>query len=73
VPEQCCGTFLGKTPIYLGFRLRRALCRRRGGVRGWPGAPHHPQARPRGGHPLVWLVPGPPLALLRSLSRVREK
>jgi hypothetical protein len=37
-----CGTFLGKTPNPLGFRLRRVLNRRRGGVRGRPGASHHP-------------------------------
>jgi hypothetical protein len=67
-----CRTFLGKTPIDLGFLLRKALYRRRGGVRGRPGAPHHRGAQPRvyARHPRVWLVPGPPSALLQTLSRV---
>jgi hypothetical protein len=43
-----CGTILGKTPIVLGFGHRKALNRRRGGVRGPPGGPHHPWARPGG-------------------------
>jgi hypothetical protein len=47
--QRCCRTFLGKTPNDLGFRLRRVFNRWRGGVRGRPGAPHHPLARPRGG------------------------
>jgi hypothetical protein len=47
--RQSCGTLSQKTPIDLGFWLRRVLNRRRGGVRGRPGAPHHPLAHPRGG------------------------
>jgi hypothetical protein len=49
--RRCCGTVVGKTPIDLGFGLRKALNRRRGGVRGPPGGPHHPWARPGGGRP----------------------
>jgi hypothetical protein len=54
-PEIClrrrrsCGTILGKTPIDLGFGLREALNRWRGGVRGLPWGPHHPWAQPGGG------------------------
>jgi hypothetical protein len=49
--------------------------RRKGGVRGGPGPPHHRVARPGVHllHPLVWWVPGPPLALLRYSSCVQEK
>jgi hypothetical protein len=59
------------------FRVfsREAFYRRRGGVRGPPGGPHHRVARPRG-HPrcpMVWPTPGPPPALVRSSSFVREK
>jgi hypothetical protein len=49
-----CRTFLGKTPIDLGFGLREALNRRRGGVRGRPGVPHHPLAWSGGGHATPW-------------------
>jgi hypothetical protein len=54
---------------------REALYRRRGGVRGPPGWPHHRWARPGAGpRPLVVSLPsGPPLALFRSSSYVREK
>jgi hypothetical protein len=59
--RRSCGTLSGKTPIDLGFRLRRALYRRRGGVRGRPGAPHDPQAWPRRGAPPPGVVgPWPP-------------
>jgi hypothetical protein len=67
-----CRTLLGKTLIDLGFRLRRALYRWRGGVIGQPGPTHHRLARPRG-HPcyqVVWWPHGPPLTLLRTSSRV---
>jgi hypothetical protein len=65
--RRSCRTLSRKTPIDLGFRSREALYRRRGGVQGWPGAPHHPLAWLGGGvcHLLVWWVPGPPPALLR--------
>jgi hypothetical protein len=54
--------------------VTETLYRRRGDVRGGPGPPHHVVAQARGTHhPRVWLVPGPPLALLRSSSRVLEK
>jgi hypothetical protein len=54
--------FWEKHRLILGFWSREALYRRRGGVRGRPGGPHHPLAWPGGGvhHPLVWLLPGPP-------------
>jgi hypothetical protein len=52
--RQHCGTFLGKTPDDLGFRLQSVLNRRRGGVRERPGAPHHPLAWPREGHATPW-------------------
>jgi hypothetical protein len=52
--------------------LRRALCRRRGGVRGSPRWPHHRWAQPGARLcPLVVSLPsGPPLALFRSSSFV---
>jgi hypothetical protein len=58
-----CGTFTGKTPIDLGFELREALNRRRGGVRGPPGKPHQPLAQLGGGCATPWC--GGPLAPLR--------
>jgi hypothetical protein len=67
-----CRTFLGKTPIDLGFLFRKALYRQRGGVRGRLGPTHHRVACPRGHprHQVVWWPPGPPPALLRTSSRV---
>jgi hypothetical protein len=52
-----------------------ASYKRRGVVRSGPGAPHHRWARPgHGPRPLMVRLPsGPPLALLRSSSFVREK
>jgi hypothetical protein len=54
---------------------REALYRRRGGVRERPGGPHHRVARPRGHprRPRMWPTPGPPPALVRSSSFIREK
>jgi hypothetical protein len=54
---------------------REAFYRRRGIVRGPPGWPHHRWARP-GARPrplMVSLPSGPPPALFRSSSFVREK
>jgi hypothetical protein len=47
-----------------------ALYRRRGCVRGPPGGPHHPWARPGGGarQPMGRVPSGPPLAPVRSSS-----
>jgi hypothetical protein len=52
-----------------------ALYRRKGDVRGQPGAPHLVVARPGGHphHPMVCQPPASPSALLRTLSRVGEK
>jgi hypothetical protein len=59
------------------FRVfrREAFYRRRGVVRSGPGGSHHQGARPGGGvRPLMVRLPsGPPPALFRSLSSVREK
>jgi hypothetical protein len=73
--RRCYGTVLGKTAIDLGFGLRKALNRWRGGIRGPPGGPHHPWARPGGGaRPLMVCLPSvPPLTLVRSLVLFREK
>jgi hypothetical protein len=46
-----------KTPTDLGFGLREALNRRRGGIRGQPGGPYHPLAWPGGGAPPPGVVP----------------
>jgi hypothetical protein len=72
--RRCCRTFLGKTPINLGFRLWRALYRRRGGVRGRSGPTHHRVARPRGHprHQVVWW-PLAPLWLSFGLRHVSRK
>jgi hypothetical protein len=56
-------TLSQKTPIDLGFWLRRASYRRRGGIRGRPGAPHHPLEWPREGRATPWC--GGSLASLR--------
>jgi hypothetical protein len=71
----CYGTVLGKTPTDLGFGLREALNRRRGGVRGPPGGPHHPLVRPGGEalHPLVRWPSGPSPTLFWSSSFIWEK
>jgi hypothetical protein len=54
--------------------LRKAFYRRRGGVRGPPRGPHHPWHGQEGAcHPMVSLPSGPPPALFRSSSFVREK
>jgi hypothetical protein len=59
------------------FRVfhREASYRRRGIIRGGPGAPHHRWARPGPGpRPLmVWLASGPSPAPVWSSSFVREK
>jgi hypothetical protein len=59
------------------FRVfhREASYRRRGIVRGGPGCPHNGWVRPGAGPcpPVVWVAPGPPLALVRSLILFREK
>jgi hypothetical protein len=53
----------------------KAFYRRRGIVRGLPGAPHTRWARPGAGpHPLcVRAASGPPPALFRSLGSFQEK
>jgi hypothetical protein len=67
--------FFRKIADPLRVFYRGTLYRRRGGIRGLPGAPHHRVARPRG-HPRcprVWPTPGPPPALVQSSSFIREK
>jgi hypothetical protein len=49
--RRSCRTLSRKSPIDLGFGLREALNRRRGGVRGPPGGPHHPGRGQEGGAP----------------------
>jgi hypothetical protein len=44
----------GKNTDYFRVCLRKVLYRRRGGVRGPPGGPHHPWARPGGGRATPW-------------------
>jgi hypothetical protein len=66
--------FTGKTPIDLGFLYRRPFIGGRAMSKGGQGPHTTPWRGQEGGMPpLVWWVPGPPLALLRSSSRVREK
>jgi hypothetical protein len=54
---------------------QEASYRRRGVVRGGPGAPHHGWARPGAGPlpPVVWAASGPSPAPVWSSSFVREK
>jgi hypothetical protein len=58
----------GKNADHLRVFLRKALYRRRGGVRGWTTWPHHGVARPGAGPrpPVVSAAPIPPPSHLRS-------
>jgi hypothetical protein len=73
--RRSCGTSSGKIPIPLGFRLRKDLYRRRGGVRGQPWPTHQGVAHPRGHsrHHMVWLPLPPPLRLSFGLRLVSGK
>jgi hypothetical protein len=73
--RQRCGIVLGKMPIVFRAFYWEASYRRRGVIRGGPGWPHHGWARPGAGlhPPVVWPASGPPPALVRSSSFVREK
>jgi hypothetical protein len=67
--------FSGKNTDSFRVFTMEALYRRRGNVRGQPGASHHRVARP-GVHPhhhLVWSPPGPPSTLLWTPSRAGGK
>jgi hypothetical protein len=67
--------FTGKNDNQFRVFASETLYRRRGDVRGHPGAPHPRVAHP-GVHPChhqVWLPPGPPLTLLWTPSRVGGK
>jgi hypothetical protein len=58
---RSCRTSSGKLPNYLAFRLRRNLNRRRGGVRGRPGAHTTPWRGQEGGVPALGVAsPWPP-------------
>jgi hypothetical protein len=79
-PEIClrwrrrCITILGKMPIDLGFSSEGSLYAERQRQRATRGASPPPGTAMRGlCHPLVSLPSGPPPALFRSLSFVREK
>jgi hypothetical protein len=62
--RRLCGTFLGKKRrTILGFDVERLYIGGEATLEGGQGVRH----------PLVWWVPGPPPALLQSLSCVREK
>jgi hypothetical protein len=61
--RRCCGTLSRKTPIDLGFSRRRDLIGGRAMSEVDQGA-HTTPRRGQGRHPRVWLVPGPPPALL---------
>jgi hypothetical protein len=62
--------FTGRNADCFRVFMTETLYKRRGDVKGGPGPPHHMVARTRGRHSMVWLVPGPPPALLRTSSRV---
>jgi hypothetical protein len=71
--RRCCGTFLGETPIDLGFLRQRDYIGGRAMSGGGPGAT--PPGGATGGgvhHPMVCLPPGPPLSPLWTPSRVGE-
>jgi hypothetical protein len=69
--RNCSGNFADCSRVF----RPEASYRRRGIVRSGPGAPHHRWAQPGPGpRPLMVRLPsGPPPALLRSSSFVREK
>ena len=88
VPEQGCRSprldFRGDgASLYVSWKITpssnflgfRAIYRRRGDERRWPGRPGAHQARPRADPHLgvTQLPPGPPPGLLRSLSSFRVK
>jgi hypothetical protein len=64
--------FIGRNTDQFRVFTSETFYRRKGDVRGQPGAPHLVVARPGGHprHPMVCQPPGPPPALLRTLSRV---
>jgi hypothetical protein len=69
-----CGTVLGKTPIVLGFSVGWLYIGEGASSRGGPGGLTPWWCGQEGArHPRVWLPSGPPLALVRSSSFVREK
>jgi hypothetical protein len=71
VLRNCSGNFADSPRVF----HPEALYRRRGIVRGQPGAPHTRWARPgaRSCPLCVRVASGPPLALFRSLGSFREK
>jgi hypothetical protein len=72
--RQRCGTFLGETPIDLGFSRRRLFIGGGAMSEGSQG-PHTWWWRGQGAHVPPYGVPalGPPPALLRTSSCVRDK
>jgi hypothetical protein len=64
--------FSGKKAERFRVFASETFYRRKGDVRGKPGAPHLVVVQPRGHprHPMVGQPPSPPSALLRSSSRV---
>ena len=69
--RNCSGKIIDPPRVF----RPEALYRRRGIVRGQPGAPHTRVARPGPGprHLCVRAASGPPPALFRSLGSFREK
>jgi hypothetical protein len=69
--RNCSGNFADSLRVF----RPEASYRRRGVVRGQPGAPHTRVARPGPGprHLCVRAASGPPPALFRSLGSFREK
>jgi hypothetical protein len=67
--------FSGKNADSFRIFASETFYRRKGDVRGQPGAPHLVVVRPGGHprHPMVCEPPGPPPALLRTSSRVEKK
>jgi hypothetical protein len=69
-----CGTVLGKTPIDLGFSFGRLFISGGAASEGHQGGLTTPGRGQEGARPLMVSLPsGPPPALFRSLSFVREK
>jgi hypothetical protein len=67
-----CRTLLGKTPINLGFSHRRPFIGGRAMLEVDQGT-HTIRWHGLGGrHPMVWPLPSPPPALLRTSSRVEK-
>jgi hypothetical protein len=71
--RRSCGTLSRKTPIVLGFSIGWLYIGEEAASEVGQGHPTIGPRRPGARHPRVWLPSGPPPALVRSSSFVRQK